>query len=70
MLELVKRSAISQRLSDRTFPRSRSLEPKCAFSVEAEIDAWIQEVVQLSKTSSAGQGAPASIAAQSSPSQS
>lgn len=42
----LKRSAIYQRMSDGTFPRSRSLGPKCALWVEAEIEAWIQEVVQ------------------------
>ncbi|MDE8654498.1 AlpA family transcriptional regulator [Novosphingobium album (ex Liu et al. 2023)] len=42
----LKRSAIYQRMSDGTFPRSRSLGPKCAVWVEAEIDAWIDEVVQ------------------------
>jgi prophage regulatory protein len=42
----LKRSAIYQRMSDGTFPRSRSLGPKCAVWVEAEIDAWIDKVVQ------------------------
>ena len=40
----LKRSAIYQRMSEGTFPKSRSLGPKCAVWVEAEIDAWISAV--------------------------
>lgn len=40
----LKRSAIYQRMSEGRFPKSRSLGPKCAVWVEAEIDAWIDEV--------------------------
>lgn len=43
----LKRSAIYQRMSDGTFPRSRSLGSKCAVWVEAEIDSWIEKVVRL-----------------------
>lgn len=43
----LKRSAIYKRMSDGNFPRSRSLGPKCAVWVEAEIDAWIHQIVQL-----------------------
>lgn len=41
----LKRSAIYQRMSEGRFPRSRSLGGKCAVWVEAEIDAWIGDVV-------------------------
>jgi prophage regulatory protein len=40
----LKRSAIYQRMSDGRFPRSRSLGPKCAVWVEAEIEDWIREI--------------------------
>jgi len=40
----LKRSAIYQRMSEGTFPKSRSLGRKCAVWVEAEIDAWIRNV--------------------------
>lgn len=40
----LKRSAIYQRISEGRFPKSRSLGPKCAVWVEAEIDAWIRSV--------------------------
>jgi prophage regulatory protein len=40
----MKRSAIYQRMSEGKFPRSRSLGPKCAVWVEAEINAWIDSI--------------------------
>lgn len=40
----LKRSAIYQRMSEGRFPKSRSLGPKCAVWVEAEIDAWIRRI--------------------------
>ena len=40
----LKRSSIYQRMSEGRFPKSRSLGPKCAVWVEAEVDAWISEV--------------------------
>lgn len=40
----LKRSAIYQRMSEGRFPKSRSLGPKCAVWVEAEVDAWIRSV--------------------------
>lgn len=40
----MKRSAIYQRMSEGRFPKSRSLGPKCAVWIEAEIDAWIGSV--------------------------
>ena len=40
----LKRSSIYQRISEGRFPKSRSLGPKCAVWVEAEIDAWISEI--------------------------
>ena len=40
----LKRSAIYQRMSEGRFPKSRSLGGKCTVWVEAEIDAWINEV--------------------------
>ena len=40
----LKRSAIYQRMSEGRFPKSRSLGPKCAVWVEAEIDQWVWDV--------------------------
>ena len=40
----MKRSAIYQRMSEGRFPKSRSLGPKCAVWIEAEIDDWIREI--------------------------
>jgi prophage regulatory protein len=42
----LSRSAIYKRMSEGKFPRSRSLGPKCAVWVEAEIDAWITQVTE------------------------
>ena len=41
----LKRSTIYQRMSEGRFPKSRCLGQKCAVWVEAEIDAWIREIV-------------------------
>ncbi|QOV94726.1 AlpA family transcriptional regulator [Novosphingobium sp. ES2-1] len=43
----MKRSAIYQRISEGRFPKSRSLGPKCAVWVEAEIDDWIREIASM-----------------------
>jgi len=43
----LRRSAIYQRMNEGRFPRSRSLGPKCAVWVEAEIDEWIRAVSKL-----------------------
>ncbi len=43
----MKRSAIYQRMSEGRFAKSRSLGPKCAVWVEAEIDAWIASITAL-----------------------
>jgi prophage regulatory protein len=40
----LRRSAIYQRMSEGRFPKSRSLGPKCAVWVEAEINDWIAAV--------------------------
>ena len=40
----LRRSAIYQRMSEGRFPKSRSLGPKCAVWVEAEIEAWVTAV--------------------------
>lgn len=42
----LKRSAIYQRMSEGRFPKSRSLGPKCAVWVEAEIDDWIRRIAE------------------------
>ncbi|MBC2670606.1 helix-turn-helix transcriptional regulator [Novosphingobium piscinae] len=42
----LRRSAIYQRMSDGRFPKARSLGPKCAVWVEAEINAWIAAVAE------------------------
>lgn len=43
----LSRSAIYKRMSEGTFPRSRSLSAKCAVWIEAEIDDWIIAVSDL-----------------------
>jgi len=43
----LKRSAIYQRMSEGSFPKSRSLGPKCAVWIEAEIDDWVRQVASL-----------------------
>jgi prophage regulatory protein len=43
----LKRSAIYQRMSEGSFPKSRSLSSKCAVWVEAEIDEWIRGVASM-----------------------
>jgi len=43
----LRRSAICQRMSEGRFPKSRSLGPKCAVWVEAEIDEWIRAVSRM-----------------------
>lgn len=40
----IKRSMIYRLMGDGQFPRSRSLGPKCAVWVEAEIEDWILDV--------------------------
>lgn len=40
----LSRSSIYKRMSDGRFPKSRSLGPKCAVWIEAEIDDWIGAV--------------------------
>ncbi|MBA4044223.1 MAG: transcriptional regulator [Erythrobacter sp.] len=42
----LRRSAIYQRMSEGRFPKCRALGPKCSVWVEAEINAWIQAVVE------------------------
>ena len=44
----LRRSAIYQRMSEGRFPKSRSLGPKCAVWVEAEINEWIDSIAQNS----------------------
>jgi prophage regulatory protein len=44
----LRRSAIYQRMNDGRFPKCRSLSPKCSVWVEAEINSWIQTVVEQS----------------------
>ena len=38
---------IYQRMSEGRFPKSRSLGPKCAVWIEAEIDDWVKQVASL-----------------------
>lgn len=40
----LRRSAIYQRMSEGRFPKSRSLGPKCAVWVEAEVEDWIKSI--------------------------
>ena len=42
----LRRSAIYQRMSEGRFPKCRTLGPKCSVWVEAEIDQWIQSIVE------------------------
>lgn len=49
----LRRSAIYQRMSEGRFPKCRSLGPKCSVWLEAEINAWIAQVI-CSKTLSDG----------------
>lgn len=42
----LKRSTIYQRMSEGRFPRSRTLGPRCAVWLEAEIDEWIRKVAE------------------------
>jgi prophage regulatory protein len=42
----MSRSTIYQRMSEGRFPKSRSLGPKCAVWIEAEIDGWIETIVE------------------------
>jgi prophage regulatory protein len=44
----LRRSAIYQRMSEGRFPKSRSLGPKCAVWLEAEINAWINSISKRS----------------------
>lgn len=41
----IKRSTIYQRMAEGRFPKGRSLGPKSTVWVEAEIDAWIAQIV-------------------------
>lgn len=43
----MSRSTIYQRMSEGRFPKSRSLGPKCAVWIEAEIDDWVRLVASL-----------------------
>ncbi|MEI6641970.1 MAG: AlpA family transcriptional regulator [Novosphingobium sp.] len=43
----MSRSTIYQRMSEGRFPKSRSLGPKCAVWIEAEIDDWVSQVASL-----------------------
>lgn len=40
----IKRSMIYRMMGEGRFPKSRSLGPKCAVWVEAEINQWIEEL--------------------------
>lgn len=41
----LSRSTIYKRMSEGRFPKSRSLGPKCAVWVEAEIEDWIMHIL-------------------------
>ncbi|WP_374614822.1 AlpA family phage regulatory protein [Sphingorhabdus sp.] len=45
----LSRSAIYKRMAEGVFPRSRSLGPKCAVWVEAEIDDWIFRISEIQR---------------------
>lgn len=44
----LRRSAIYQRMTEGRFPKCRSLGPKCSVWVEAEVNAWIEEISRSS----------------------
>ncbi len=44
----LRRSAIYQRMSEGRFTKCRALGPKCSVCVEAEINAWIDNVARSS----------------------
>lgn len=41
----LRRSAIYQRMSEGRFPKCRTLGRKCSVWIEAEINRWIEDVV-------------------------
>lgn len=41
----LRRTAIYQRMREARFPKSRSLGARCTVWVEAEIDAWMADVI-------------------------
>lgn len=43
----LSRSTIYKRMSEGRFPKSRSIGPKCAVWIEAEIDDWVVSVSNL-----------------------
>lgn len=42
----LSRSTIYKRMSEGRFPKSRSLGPKCAVWVDAEIEEWVSAISQ------------------------
>ena len=40
------RSSIYRKMEEGRFPRSRSISPKCAVWIEAEIDEWINCLIR------------------------
>lgn len=42
----IKRSMIYRLMGEGRFPKSRSLGPKCAVWVEAEVDEWILNIAE------------------------
>jgi prophage regulatory protein len=45
----LRRSTIYRKMSEGEFPRSRSISPKCAVWIEAEIDEWINCLLRRSR---------------------
>lgn len=43
----LSRSTIYKRMSEGRFPKSRSIGPKCAVWIEAEIDDWVVSLSNL-----------------------
>lgn len=42
----LRRSSIYRKMEEGKFPRSRSIGPKCAVWIEAEIDEWINCLIR------------------------
>ena len=40
----LSRSTIYKRMAEGSFPRSRSIGPKCAVWLEAEVDEWVAKI--------------------------
>lgn len=42
----LRRTAVYERVKAGEFPKPRSLGPRCSVWVEAEVDAWVNQVIE------------------------